>query len=351
MRSATHGLAARPAGFWWLALAAASLTIALTHPSSLRDVVLRDLLVVIDVTGSMNVRDYRMAGRPASRLDVTKSEISRLLQRLPCGSRAGLAMFTERRSFPLFAPADVCENFAGIRGAIDALDWRMGWDGDSRVSAGLQSGIRLASALKADLVFLTDGHEAPPLPYAGRRKLKGEPGIGGVVVGVGGTKPSPIPKYDEEGREIGFYSVNDMVHGSRVGMAPPTATTAQGFHPRNNPYGEDDLRGTEHLSAVRTDYLQQIAAEAGLAYAALDRGPALEQAVAEASHARIAETSVPLDRIFAWIALIALIAAHLGRPRPFRHSRPAKAASAASVPAGTPKGSGHRAAMPPSSRP
>lgn len=310
MSPAAAWLAARPGGLWWLAIAAASVSVALARPSMMREVALRDLLFVVDVTGSMNVRDYDVAGSPASRLDVAKSEIARLLRGLPCGSRVGLAMFTERRSFPLFAPAEVCANSAPMVETIGALDWRMGWDGDSHVAAGVQSAIRLASSMQADLVFLTDGHEAPPLPYAGRRPMNTDAALGGVLVGIGGAKPSPIPKYDEYGREIGFYSVEDMVHGSRVGMAPPTASSARGFHPRNNPYGEDDLRGTEHLSAVRTEYLRQMAAEAGLAYAPLDRGPALAEAISRASRARLTETRVPLDWIFALLALAALVAAY-----------------------------------------
>ncbi|BDA85159.1 hypothetical protein Sa4125_27010 [Aureimonas sp. SA4125] len=309
--SAREWLAARPASLWWLVLAAACVIVALARPQMVREESLRDLLFVVDITGSMNVRDYEAAGEPASRLDVVKAEVVRILKDLPCGSRAGLAIFTERRSFPLFSPAEVCGNLAPMAEAIMALHWRMGWDGDSRVSAGLQSAVSLAASFGADLVFLTDGHEAPPLPYEGRRAIRSEKTIGGVIAGVGGPKPAPIPRYDEDGREIGFYSVTDMIHGSRVGMAPPTASLAPGFHPRNNPYGEADLSGIEHLSAVRSSYLVEMAAEAGLGYAPLDRGPALEKAIADAGRSRIARVRISLDPIFAALAFAALLAAHL----------------------------------------
>jgi mxaL protein len=337
MRAIAGWLAARPAGLWWLVLAAVSLLVALGRPATVREVALRDLLFVVDITGSMNVRDYERAGSPVSRLDIAKAEIARVLRGLPCGSRAGLAIFTERRSFPLFAPAEVCENFAPMADATASLDWRMGWDGDSRVASGVQSAIRLAASLKADLVFLTDGHEAPPLPYQGRRPIRGEAGIGGVIVGVGGARPSPIPKYDEDGREIGFYGVGDMVHSSRVGMAPPTAASSEGFHPRNNPYGEADLKGTEHLSAVRTDYLRQMAAEAGLGYAPLDRGPALDRAIADASRTRLAATRVPLDAVFTALALVALVAAHFAASGWLRLPRPRPASAGAHPPSAQPR--------------
>ncbi len=51
----------------------------------------------------------------------------------------------------------------------------MGWEGDSRVAAGLFRAIGLAADLGSDLVFVTDGHEAPPLPARGGPAFEGKP--------------------------------------------------------------------------------------------------------------------------------------------------------------------------------
>ena len=103
-----------------------------------------DSLVVVDITGSMNTRDYNVAGRPVSRLEFVKAALRDFVAGLPCASRLALGVFSERRSFLLFEPIEVCANYAPLAGAIEALDWRMAWEGDSRVAAGLS---RLFAAL------------------------------------------------------------------------------------------------------------------------------------------------------------------------------------------------------------
>ena len=80
-----------------LALALLLTGVALADPRVSRQVALRDLLLTVDITRSMNARD--MDGQ--SRLDAVKRILPEVLARLPCGSRAGLAVFTERRTLTL----------------------------------------------------------------------------------------------------------------------------------------------------------------------------------------------------------------------------------------------------------
>ena len=56
-----------------------------------------DLLAVVDITGSMNVRDYSASGRPLSRLDAVKSALRAMLAEMPCPSHVGLGVFSERK--------------------------------------------------------------------------------------------------------------------------------------------------------------------------------------------------------------------------------------------------------------
>ncbi|NDW05978.1 vWA domain-containing protein [Jiella pacifica] len=269
----------------------------------------RNLFVVVDLTRSMTARDYGKGAKVRSRLDEAKWVVTEIARKLPCGSRIGLGLFTERRSFPLIEPVEVCENFPPFADAVAALNWRMAWEGDSRVVRGLSSAQELVTRLGADLVFVTDGHEAPPLPVAGRRRAENPDRTAGVILGAGGAKLVPIPKYDESGRAIGFYSLPDIAAGARVSIATPGSTGGE-YHPRNNPVGNLAATSTEHLTQVREGYLREIAAEAGLGYAPLGDLPAIEAALESHTGTNVLKAPRSLSPVFAAAALIFLIAAH-----------------------------------------
>ena len=112
------------------------------------------------------VRPRRLRTTPALR---------RMVADLPCGSRVALALFTERRPFLLFTPVEVCADFAPLDGALAAIDWRMAWEGDSRVAAGLYRAVEMAAGLGTDLLFVTDGQETPPLPGGRIRPSRASP--------------------------------------------------------------------------------------------------------------------------------------------------------------------------------
>lgn len=303
-----------------LALAAACLLAlaAVVAPPLQRPTDAYRVLAVVDITGSMNVRDTRIEGRPAARLDTVKRTLQGLAARLPCGSRMGLAIFTERRSFLLFEPVEVCADFAPLDGAIAALDWRMAWEGDSYISSGLYSAIDLAGPLDADLIFLSDGQEAPPLPASGMPAFPGTPGkVRGLVVGVGGSAPAPIPKFDRDGREIGFYAMTDVPQENRHGLPPSGSEEREGWHPRNAPWGASEATGQEHLSAVRTDHLKALASGTGLAYVPLPDAAAATATLATELKSTARPRPVPgfIDTapLPAGIALLLLAALYLAQ--------------------------------------
>lgn len=292
--------------FWLLLVALLAIVAALFAPRIVRTGDVRDVLVVVDVTGSMNVRDARVAGAPATRLAAAKVAARDILAGLPCGSRLGLAIFTERRSFLLFEPAEVCANFAAIAGSIDDLDWRMAWEGDSYVARGVHSALAMAAELKADLVFMTDGHEAPPLPGGALPAFEGKPGeVAGLLVGVGGAEPSPIPKFDQDGREVGFYEEQDVPQENRMGPPPEDAASRAGWNPRNAPWGGEAATGTEHLSALREEHLRALAAQTGLGFLALGTGGLLAAVEAD-TRPRPVEMRVDTAAIPAALALFCL---------------------------------------------
>ncbi len=293
---------------FWLLLAALALVLAsLFLPRVKLTRAAYDTLAVIDITSSMNTRDLTLNGKPASRLDVIKDRLRKLVAELPCESRFGLGIFTERRVFVLFMPAETCANFADIDAAITGLDWRMAWEGDSHVATGIYDGVKVAGELGADLLFFTDGHEAPPLHWTGLPAFEGEPGeVKGLIVGVGANTLSPLTKYDNDGREIGVFAADEVPQENRYGPPPPDAESRPGYHPKWAPYGEP-VEGTEHLTSLKEEHLRTIAEKTGLDYVTLDGGSALLKALAASASPRevvVATDIRPYPAVFALLLLL-----------------------------------------------
>ena len=296
---------------FWVLLAAMTLTaIALLVPRVELTRNVYDVVAIVDLTKSMLARDMRAGGQEVSRLDAAKRALTRLLADMPCQSRLGLGIFTERRSFLLFNPVEVCENFAPVESAIQTLDWRMAWEGDSMVASGFYQAVRIAEDLGADLIFLSDGHEAPPLPPAvGLPDYDGEIGkVRGFLLGIGGRDKIPLPKIDDDGNETGTYGHDDVPQENRSGAPPPDAHLRPGWHPKWAPFGTDPPKGDEHLAYVRSEYLSTLASKTGLAHVDLIDTPNLLSAVSTHARPRPVEVWVDIRPIPAALALALLVA-------------------------------------------
>lgn len=307
--------------FWTLLLAFLLLIASLVTPRIEQERDTYSLLAVVDITGSMNVQDYSIGGLPATRLDMVKASLVAALRQMPCQSKLGLAVFTDRRPFLLFQPIEICENFDPLEKAINELDWRMAWQGDSRISAGFYRALDLAKSASADLVMFTDGQEAPPLPYNGRPEFEGEKGtIRSILVGVGGHNLSPIPKYDDFGRQEGFYGQGDVPQETRIGAPPPGAEKRPGWHPRNAPWGDPIKGGQEHLSSVHEEHLSDLADETGTDYLYLSGPDVLAPAVKAHATPHLVETMVDVSAYLAGSSLLFLIASFLNFTKRARRS-------------------------------
>jgi mxaL protein len=250
-----------------LAAAVIALALLFIHPSEQRKSPVYDLTFVIDITRSMNVEDYQVNGQAVSRLEFVKQSLRDLLLKLPCESKVGLGVFTERRSTVLFEPVEVCSGFAEIDAAIAALDWRMAWAADSRIAKGLLNTLEMRRDSGSRLVFMTDGQEAPPTNPRYRSDFSGvKDSLKGLLVGVGGMEPAPIPKYNSRGEREGFYKADDVPHRSTFGLSNLNPEKIEGYNARNAPFGSEAVAGNEHLSYLHEAYLQQLSAEAGLHY-------------------------------------------------------------------------------------
>ena len=110
-----------------LGLACCAVVGALIAPTVAMERQVYDLLVVLDITQSMNVRDYSIGGKPASRLNFAKQALREATLELPCGSRLGLGIFTEYRTYVLFTPVEVCRNQTELANTLDRLNGQMAW--------------------------------------------------------------------------------------------------------------------------------------------------------------------------------------------------------------------------------
>lgn len=268
-----------------LAAAAALLLAGFSHPLWPGQQNLSEHVVVLDITESMNTLDmFDIPTRitPVSRLAHAKQALALALPQLPCGSRLGWAVFTEHRSYLLTLPVEVCAHRQELQRSLSFIDRRMAWSGNSEVAKGLHSGLRFAQLIpsKPSLVFITDGHEAPPLDarYRPGHDLK-TAALKGLVVGVGGTTLQPIPKTDPQGRPIGRWGADDVQQTS-----PRSKARATGVD--NEPDAADEVSsalgntpGSEHLSNLREPYLRLLASELGLAYHRMASVPELVQAL------------------------------------------------------------------------
>ena len=242
-------------------------------------------LFVIDVSESMNVRDVDSYRPTHSRLDRAKAAVTAALAALPCGSRIAVGLFAGSDTLVLFEPLEVCRHYPAIEQVVNGIDWRMAWDGDSRVEAGVVNALHEAGNRGLDLVFLSDGDEAPhvTVPHMGELlALQGK--VKGWLVGTGSPQSSPVPHLDAENNIIGYWTAVDAV---REGFYPNLSEVVkQSASPADleRSGALDEVR--EHKSALDEDYLKLIGASAGLGYVKADATGRVASAIADAATAR-----------------------------------------------------------------
>lgn len=284
---------------WLLGAAAACLMLVLLRPSLAIERPLFNHVVVLDVTQSMNVPDAGPPDKPVARLEFAKQALREALLHLPCGSKLGWALFTEYRSYLLMAPVEVCANLQELRATLARIDGRMAWTGNSEIVKGVFNGLAVARQLPGQpaLVFITDGHEAPPLDPQRWPAFNQQPGeVPGWIVGVGGLTPMPIPKIDPLGRPLGFWRADEVL------QSDPRNARRDGAAPGATP------TGSEHLSSLHEAHLRRLAAETGLKFMRLQDGADLGAALTEPALARPVAAQADLRWLPALLALALLLA-------------------------------------------
>jgi Ca-activated chloride channel homolog len=151
-----------------------------------------DILLAVDVSGSMQAMDFTLNGSPADRLDVVKSVVDQFIDARP-NDRIGLVAFA-RRPY-LVSPLTLDHDW--LRDRLDSLSIGMIADGTaigSAIGAGVNR-LRNEHAKSRIMILLTDGMnnagKVPPLiaaEAAAALKIK----IYTIGAGTRGEAPMPI---------------------------------------------------------------------------------------------------------------------------------------------------------------
>jgi mxaL protein len=250
--------------YWQNLVSVASIVLLLTallNPVASMQRDLHTYLLVVDITQSMNTVDMKLNGEPVSRIDYARHLLQNAVKNLPCGNRIGLGIFSAENVVLLYSPIEVCSNFEEIQKSIANLEWRMAWRGNSRLRFGVQAAAAAINSLPnpAQVIFLTDGDEAPKLNAINKTDLsQWKGGQGWLIVGIGGDMPSPIPKLDSENRILGYWAYANSI------MAPSQVQSEESIGTRDDSIATEEYN--RYLSKLDELYLKELSAEIGASY-------------------------------------------------------------------------------------
>ncbi len=158
-----------------------------------------DILLAVDVSGSMEALDFTLKGKSANRLDVVKSVMHTFIDERP-NDRIGLLAFSGRPY--MVSPLTLDHDWLVQR--LDSLSIGMVEDGTaigSAVGSGLNR-LRDRDAKSRIMILLTDGMNnagtVPPLVAAEAAETLG---IKVYTIGAGTRGEAPMPVTDRFGRK------------------------------------------------------------------------------------------------------------------------------------------------------
>ena len=301
----------RDATWPWLVLAFVLLGVATTFSTFRVSQDTYRYLFVVDITQSMNVSDMQLDAAIATRFQFAKFAIETALKNLPCGSDAGLGIFTAHRTFVMFTPVEVCEHYSALSDILQKVDWRMAWTARSEVAKGLYSAIDATGRTEHEtrLVFLTDGHEAPPLNLNIRPPFNGQPGsVTGFIAGIGGPVPGRIPHVDDDGNIVGFWSPDEVMQIDIHSLGRATSEEGEGMVGINMAnIARRIALGQEHLSSLREPHLQELAMQTGLDYVRIETPDDFVQNLRAQRYARRTPVLSDMGWIPATLAFVSLV--------------------------------------------
>lgn len=157
-----------------------------------------DIILAVDVSGSMEAMDFTLDGKPANRLAVVKKVVDEFIDQRP-NDRIGLLAFAGRPY--LVSPLTLDHDW--LRKRLESLNLGMVEDGTA-IGSAIGSGINHLRDQKSKsrmLILLTDGinnaGNVPPLIAAEAAETLG---IKVYTIGAGTRGEAPLPVTDSMGR-------------------------------------------------------------------------------------------------------------------------------------------------------
>ena len=204
-REAARRSRSRIGGWIWLMplLAAALMIVGLARPQrghSRTEITANgiDILLALDVSGSMQALDFKVEGRRVNRIEVVKSVVSKFIEERP-NDRIGLIAFAAAPYLvsPLTLDHDwLQQNLERVTTAVANED---GTAIGSAIAAGVNR-LRATTAKSKVVILLTDGmnNTGKIAPIAAAEAAKAM-GVKIYTIGVGVRGMAPVPVRDEAG--------------------------------------------------------------------------------------------------------------------------------------------------------
>ena len=159
-----------------------------------------DIVVAIDLSGSMESEDFRLNGKQVNRLVIAKDTLKKFIDRRP-GDRIGLVAFAGKAY--IAAPLTLDHDFLQLN--VDRLQLHQIEEGTA-IGSGLAAAVNRLRDLKSKskiVILMTDGQnnvpKVPPLTAADvAQTLK----VKVYTIGVGTHGTAPFPQVDPFGRKV-----------------------------------------------------------------------------------------------------------------------------------------------------
>jgi len=205
-REVARGSRARVGGWVWLfpLLAAALMIVGLARPQrehSRTEVTANgiDIVLGLDVSGSMQALDFLVDNRRVNRIEVVKSVVSKFIEERP-SDRIGLIAFAAAPY--LVSPLTLDHDW--LQQNLERVSTAVAADDGTAIGSGIAAGVnrlRTTAAKSKVMILLTDGmnNTGKISPVAAAEAAKAL-GVKIYTIGVGVRGMAPIPVRDEAGR-------------------------------------------------------------------------------------------------------------------------------------------------------
>ncbi len=197
----------------------------------------RDLLVLLDISGSMRAKDLK-----PDRISFAKLKIRTLLEQLTC-ERVGLILF----SGTAFLQCPMTADQAAFLMFLENVDPEMISAGTTALDQALEKALdtfKQAGERKHKLMLLLTDGEDFSTNLDGVKKQAAQQGISLFALGIGTPEGAPIPKFDALGKPQG-HETDEQGAIALSKLNEPTlkelATKLNGVYQRAA-YGEDDIK-------------------------------------------------------------------------------------------------------------